>query len=126
MSLSQQNVPAPVFQPGPPVWKPGILTTRPDMGKLRSAGQIRQAGKLLVVSFWPAGTYTNLNSHRELSGRPFFPLEIMDGSDFQENKPQRYKTGIKKEVKTFYFGDLSKASTIYPNLVLRVKSLPLR
>ena len=25
-----------------------------------------------VLLFWPAGTYTNLNSHRELSGRPFF------------------------------------------------------
>ena len=32
----------------------------------------------------------------------------MDGSDFQKNKPQRYKIGIKNEkneVKTFYFGD---------------------
>ena len=37
-----------------------------------------------VILFWPAGTYTNLNSHREFSGRPFFPLQIMDGSDFQK------------------------------------------
>ena len=32
----------------------------------------------------------------------------MDGSDFQKNKPQRSKIGIKNEkneVKTFYFGD---------------------
>ena len=25
-----------------------------------------------VLLFWPAGTYTNLNSHREFNGRPFF------------------------------------------------------
>ena len=37
-----------------------------------------------VLLFWPAGTSTNLNSHREFSGKPFFPLEIMDGSDFQK------------------------------------------
>ena len=37
-----------------------------------------------VLLFWPAGTYTNLNSHREFSGRSFFPIEIMDGSDFQK------------------------------------------
>ena len=72
----------------------------------------------------------------------------MDGSDFQENKPQRCKIGIKNEkneVKTFHFGDhirtwtvISKkrsspcfpisvrpaASIIFPNLALRVKSLP--
>ena len=91
-----------------------------------------------------AGTYTNLNSHSDLSGRSFFPLEIMDGSDFQKNRPQRCKIGIKNEVKTFYFGDhirtwtvISKrfspcfpisvgpaASTVFPNLALRVKSLP--
>ena len=61
-----------------------------------------------VLSFWPASTYTNLNSHRELSGRPFFPLEIMNGSDFQKNKPQWCKIGIKNEkneVKIFYFED---------------------
>ena len=70
----------------------------------------------------------------------------MDGSDFQKNKPQRCKIGIKNEVKTFYFGDhirmwtvISKkkrslpcftvsvrpaASTVFPNLALRAKSLP--
>ena len=37
-----------------------------------------------VLLFWPASTYTNLNSHREFSGGPFFPFEIMDGSDFQK------------------------------------------
>ena len=37
-----------------------------------------------VLLFWPAGTYTNLNSHREFCVRPFFPLEVMDGSDFQK------------------------------------------
>ena len=59
-----------------------------------------------VLLFWPAGTYTNLNFHRELSGeRPFFSLEIMDGCDFQKNKPQRCEIGIKNEVKTIYFGD---------------------
>ena len=29
----------------------------------------------------------------------------MGGSDFQQNKPQRCKIGIRNEVKTFYFGD---------------------
>ena len=29
----------------------------------------------------------------------------MDSSDFQQNKPQRCKIGIKNEVKTFRFGD---------------------
>ena len=69
----------------------------------------------------------------------------MDGSDFQKNMPQRCKIGIKNEVKIFYFGDhirtwtvISKkrslpcfsirvrpaASTIFPNLALRGKSLP--
>ena len=33
----------------------------PDVGKLWP-----------VLLFWPAGTYTNLNSDRELSERPFF------------------------------------------------------
>ena len=51
------------------------------MGKLRPAGQ---AGPPVLL-FWLAGTYTNLNCHREFSGRPFFfPLEIMDGSDSQK------------------------------------------
>ena len=65
-----------------------------------------------VLLFWPAGTYTNLNSHRELSGRPFFPLEIMDGSDFEQNKPQRCKIGIKNEMKTFYFEDHIRTWTV--------------
>ena len=70
----------------------------------------------------------------------------MDGSDFQKNKPQRCKIGLKNEVKTFYFGDhirmwtvISKkkkrslpcitvsvrpaTSTVFPNLALRAKSL---
>ena len=29
----------------------------------------------------------------------------MDGSDFQQNKPERCKIGIKNEEKTFYFGN---------------------
>ena len=37
-----------------------------------------------VLLFWPAGTYRNLNFLHELSGRPFFSLEIMNGSDFQK------------------------------------------
>ena len=37
-------------------------------GKLRPTGQIR----LPVLLFRLAGTYRNLNSHHELSGRPFF------------------------------------------------------
>ena len=98
-----------------------------------------------VLLFWSTGTYANLNSYRELSGRPFFPLEIMDGSDFQENKPQQCKTGIKNEVKTFHFGNHIRtwtvifkkrsspcfpisvrpaASTVFPNLALHVKSWP--
>ena len=58
-----------------------------------------------VLFFWPAGTYRNLNFHHKLSGRPFFPLKITDGRDFQKNKPQRCKIEMKNEVKTFYFGD---------------------
>ena len=34
-----------------------------------------------------------------------FFLEIMDGSDFQKNKPQQCNIGIKNEVKFFYFRD---------------------
>ena len=49
-----------------------------------------------VFLFWPAGTYTNLNSHREFSGRPFFSLEIMDGSEFQKIR----LNGAKLEEKT--------------------------
>ena len=41
------------------------------MGKLRPAGQIRAAGPFI----WPAGTYTNLNSHHKLS--VFFFLSWM-------------------------------------------------
>ena len=69
----------------------------------------------LVLLFWPAGIYTKLNSHRELNGRPFIPLEIMNDSDFQKNKPQRCKIGIKNEknkVKTFYFGDHIRTKTV--------------
>ena len=111
------------------------------MGKLRPAGRIRPAGPFILAG----DTYTNSNSHRELSKRPFFPLEIMDDNDFQQNKPQRCKIGMKNEVKTFYFGDhvrtwtviskkrsspcfsisvRSAASTVFPNLALRVESLP--
>ena len=79
-----------------------------DMGKLRPVGQIRPAGFFIL----PAGTYTNLNSHRKLSGEPFFPFEIMDGSDFQKNKPQGCKIGIKSEVKAFYFGDHIRTWTV--------------
>ena len=72
----------------------------------------------------------------------------MDGSDFEKIKPQRCKIGIKNEAKTSYFGDhirtwtvISKkkrslpcfpisvrpaASTVFPNLALRVKGLPTR
>ena len=62
--------------------------------------------------FWPAGTYTNLNSHRELNGRPFFALEIMNGSDFQKNKPRRCNIKIQNEVKTFHFGDHIRTWTV--------------
>ena len=73
----------------------------------------------------------------------------MDGSDFQKNKPQRCKIEMKNEkneVKTFYFGDYictwtvisnkkkvftsfynqraARGFTVFPNLALRVKSLP--
>ena len=68
-----------------------------------------------ILLFWPADTYTNLNSHRELSGRPFFVLEIIDGSVFQKNKPQRYKIEIKKEkneMKTFHFEDHIRTWTV--------------
>ena len=39
----------------------------------------------------------------------------MDGSDFQKNKPQLCKIGIKNEkneVKTFYFGDHIRTRTV--------------
>ena len=42
----------------------------------------------------------------------FFPLEIMDGSGFQQNKPQRCKIGIKNEVKISYFGDHNRTWTV--------------
>ena len=101
--------------------------SRTDMGKLRPAGQIRPAGSFILA-------------------RPFFPLKITDGSDFQKNKPQQCKIEMKNEVKIFYFGDyfmlvISKkekkkrsspcfpisgrpaTSTVFPNLALCVKSL---
>ena len=65
-----------------------------------------------VLLLWPAGTYRNLNSHHELSGRPFIPLEITDGSDFQKNKPQRRKIEMKNEVITFYFVDHIRTWTV--------------
>ena len=54
----------------------------------------------------------------------------MDGSDFQKNKPQRCKTGIKNEVKTFYFGDHIRTLTVISKkkkgLILPVgRSLPM-
>ena len=36
----------------------------------------------------------------------------MDGSDFQNNKPQRCKIGIENEVKTFYFENHIRAWTV--------------
>ena len=36
----------------------------------------------------------------------------MDDSDFQQNKPQRCKIGIKNEVKTFHFGDHIRTWTV--------------
>ena len=71
----------------------------------------------------------------------------MDGSNLKKNKPQRCKIGITNEMKTFHFGNhmctwtviskkekrsspyfpisvRSTASTVFPNLALRVKSLP--
>ena len=71
---------------------------------------------------------------------------MMDGSYLKKKKPQRCKIEMNNEVKTFYFGDhirtwiviLKKersspcfpisvrpaASTVFPNLAFRVKSLP--
>ena len=117
------------------------------MGKLRPAGQIRPAGSFILAR---RHLQKLKNSHHELSGRPVFPLEITDGSDFQKNTPQRCKIEMKHEVKNFYFGDHIRtwtvisekkkklkrsspcfpiserpvASTVFPNLALRVKSLP--
>ena len=76
-------------------------------------------------------------------------LEITDGSDFQKNKPQRNRIEMKNKVKAFYFRDhirtwtvisikkkekkiftlfsnqrAARASTVFPNLAGRVKSLP--
>ena len=113
------------------------------MGKLRPAGQIRPASPFIL----DRRHLHKLKLPPRIERKTFFPLEIMDGSDFQKNKPQRRKIGIKNEkneVKTSYFGDhirtwtvISKkkifcfptsvrpaVSTVFPNLVLRVKSLP--
>ena len=82
----------------------------PDIGKL---GPRAKSGPPVFL-FWLAGThrYTNLNSHLELSGRPFFFFRKMDSSDFQKNKSQWCKIGIKNEVKTFYFGDHIRTWTV--------------
>ena len=58
-----------------------------------------------VLLFWPAGTYTNLNSHSEFSGRPCFSFRNHEWQWLSKTKLQRFKIGIKNEVKTFYFGD---------------------
>ena len=68
-----------------------------------------------VLLFWPAGAYTNLNSHRELRRRSYFSLEIINVSAFQKNKPQWCKIGIKNEkneMKTFYFRDHIRTWTV--------------
>ena len=114
------------------------------MGKLWHAGQIRPAGFFIL-----AGRYLQkLKLPPSIEQKTFFPVEITDGSNFQKNKPLRCKIEMKNEVKTFYFGDdirtwtvISKtkkkkrsspcfsisvrpaASTVFPNLALRVKSL---
>ena len=74
-----------------------------------------------VLSFWPADTYRNLNSHHELSGRLFFPSEITDGSDFQKNKPQRCKIEMKQEVKIFYFGNHIRTWTVISRKIKKIK-----
>ena len=79
------------------------------MGKLRPAGQIRPAGSFILAR---RHLQKLKNSHHELSGRPFFPLKITDGSDFQKNTPQRCKIEMKHEVKNFYFGDHIRTWTV--------------
>ena len=71
------------------------------MGKLRPGGQIRPAGSLILAR----PHLQKLKLLHDLSGRPFFPLQITDSSNFQKNKPRRCKIEMKNEVKTFYFGD---------------------
>ena len=58
-----------------------------------------------VLLFWPAGTSGNLNSHHELSERPFSSFKDHEWLCFLKSKPQRCKIEIKNEVKTLYFGD---------------------
>ena len=58
-----------------------------------------------VLLLFFAGIYTNLNSHHELSGRPFFSFRNHGWQWFSKNKPQQCKIGIKNEVKTSIFGD---------------------
>ena len=68
-----------------------------------------------ILLFWPSGTYTNLNFYRELSGRPFFPLKIMDNMAviFKEIGLNGAKLiGIKNEVEAFYFGDHIRTCTV--------------
>ena len=81
---------------------------RTDMGNY---GPRAKSG-LPVLLFWPAGTYGNLHSHHEFSGRPFFRLEITNGSDFPKKKPQRCIIEMKNEVKTFDFGDHIRTWTV--------------
>ena len=78
------------------------------MGKLRPSGQIR-----------PAGPFTLARRHLHklklpprIGWKTFLSLEIMDGSDFQKNKPQRCKIEIKNEVENFYFGDHIRTWTV--------------
>ena len=70
------------------IWYPHDVTTSLHIlhvndGKANTYTQTCAKSKPARRS-WPAGTYTNLNSHCELSGRPFFHLKIMDGSGFQK------------------------------------------
>ena len=121
---------------------PAYFWSTADMGKPRPAGQIRPAGPFILAR----RHLHKLKLPPWISGWPFFLLEIMGSSDFQQNKPQRCKIGIKNEVTSFYFGDRNRpwtviskkkrsspcfsisvrpaASTVFPNLDLPVKSLP--
>ena len=110
------------------------------MGKLLPLCQIRPAGPFILARWHLHKLKLPLCIER----KTVFPLEIMDvyGSDFQKNKPQRCKIGIKNEVKAFHFGDHKKknpkkkslpsfpisvppaASTVFPNLALCVKNFP--
>ena len=81
------------------------------MGQLRPAGQIQPAGLFILAR----PHLRKLKPPAVNWAEHLFFLEIINGSDFQQNKLQRGKIGIKNEineVKIFYFGDHIRTWTV--------------